>query len=534
MRLARHRQMRRIVSFLAVFLGVPVTAHAFTTASSQTDPCHERFTVDAVRAAGWPGGAAPPALDDHGAALVDDGLYALPDDVRDVWTFALVEGVRHNDVGGHDLDELVEIAVDAARAEEQREHCLRAPLHDGEAGDPAALAACQAFILEQIGAALGDGDDVDLGATETATITLVFRGSTDVALQRYALRAGMALHALQDAFSHTFRVEAGTRVTHVLNYADFVEKEYVEPRDGHAHMSSLDRCTDDLEPQRVRTGNATAASTELLRALADPAGGRQGRMDRAAAVVDRWLQYRPGCTFDNAYCNASELREPSVGGCGCTLAPSSTPGLGLLAVVLATGLCRSRRVRVAVVAACGALWPARAAADEVDEPPSEDGADEPGDPVNRGVGFYVGGAGSLDQASAALSAGIRVDVVHWLSLGVDAEYNPWLSIEGARAAAGTTNVYAPLVFTWAALGPAELRSTLMGGISILNCDLLGAEQGSVGPFVGTTPLGVAIRASRVLRVVIDPGGLVLAVPQTSGIPLIYREHRFALGLQVTP
>ena len=77
----------------------------------------------------------------------------------------------------------------------------------------------------------------------------------------------------------------------------------------------------------------------------------------------------------------------------------------------------------------------------------------------------------------------------------------------------------------------ELRATLAAGVSVLMFDTWAAKKGTMGPFFAISPLGVAIRMNSRLRLVIDPAELVFAVPQTAGIPLVYRQHRFAVAVQ---
>jgi hypothetical protein len=69
-------------------------------------------------------------------------------------------------------------------------------------------------------------------------------------------------------------------------------------------------------------------------------------------------------------------------------------------------------------------------------------------------------------------------------------------------------------------------------VSVLMFDTWAARNGSTGPFLALSPLGVGIRMTGRLRLLIDPAMLVVAMPQTRGIPLTYREHRFAIAVQV--
>ncbi|MEZ4410565.1 MAG: hypothetical protein R3A52_29400 [Polyangiales bacterium] len=232
-------------------------------------------------------------------------------------------GARDNDLHGRAADEVAALAVVHSDPEGQAEHCLRRPQDDGPDGDRAALDACRRFILDEVALAVGAEPAVDLDAREPHTVALAFSGRQRLALQPYGWHMGRALHALQDSFTHTFRSPDGARVRHVLNFADWAEHDDHDPaRDGHRHLSELDDCAAESPAARARTRNATAASVELLRAVVDDLGGAAGRSARAAAVLDRWLAYEPGCTVENRWCDAAELDEASE---GCSVLASARP-----------------------------------------------------------------------------------------------------------------------------------------------------------------------------------------------------------------
>ena len=547
----------------------PATAHGFSTETAVSDGCHESITAAAIDSAGWPDGRPPPALGDLERRILDDTSFGVGAASRNPWALAMLIGNRHVDLRGHERTDFVALSTEAAKPERQREHCLRMPSHDGANGDTQAIAECRAFIMEQIEIALGSGDSVNLTVRETHEIVLDFGGPYEVALPRYAFRMGMALHAVQDGFSHMLRTEDGMRVVHVLNYTEIVDDsyDYSEPRDGLEHLSHLDRCgTDVPQHQRQRVDFAAQASADLLAAVNDPAGGRAGRLARANEVLDRWFTYEAGCTIENDYCNPEALVD-FTGTCSANgTAPSGEPWWGLLPFAgLAVFLGRRRLRRGAAAAALGLLFAigtasGAARADDVD--PEEvaeaeaEGAEvvavsgteddelhvvetrvvdagDLGAPVNRGFGVRLGLAGTVFNAGGAVQLGVRVDTTDWLQLGIDAEYNPWYSFDTGSAAPGTANLYLTAIGTWGVVGPVEIRTSLHGGVSMLLWNMVGSDKYSVGPFAGITPLGVAFRVDRMIRITVDPGGLFFSVANRQGVPLVYQQMRFGVGVQLT-
>jgi len=87
------------------------------------------------------------------------------------------------------------------------------------------------------------------------------------------------------------------------------------------------------------------------------------------------------------------------------------------------------------------------------------------------------------------------------------------------------------IYRWDVRDYLELRLTLAAGVSVLAFDTWAAQSGSVGPYFAVSPLGVGIRMTGRLRLLIDPGEFAVEIPQTTGIPLIYREHRFTVAVQ---
>lgn len=328
----RHLPLTASTVLTAFSLG-STAAHAYTIETPVTDGCHERITAAALTQAGWPDGAQPPAPDAGQKVLADNLPFHLPT-TRDAWTVAMLAGVRDNDLHGASATDLPEhVEVDFAPAS-QPEHCLRTSDQDFAAGDVQAAQACHDYILEEVALALGDAEAVDLAATEPVQIALKYQ-RTVVPLPRYAYRLGRALHALQDGFTHTYRSPDMRRIWEVFNYVDpALASDYNPTRDGRAHVSDFDHCTDTDAPGQTRVAAATQASADLLAALADGSGGREGRLARADAVLQGYLQVDPGCSVSNDWCGALESYAADPTGSsskGCAAAPGVISASALLA-----------------------------------------------------------------------------------------------------------------------------------------------------------------------------------------------------------
>jgi hypothetical protein len=215
----------------------------------------------------------------------------------------------------------------------QPAHCMRRREDNGVEGDPTALASCRAFVLEELERAGVLAEALDLATIERVRVYLAFRGTTELELPRFAYRTGRALHAIQDAYTHTFRDPDTAAVTHVLNWVDIVRGGYDADVDGHGHISALDDCARTDARMLRRLERATAASAAILAAIADPSPGRRARVE---AAVDASLVYQPGCDPSNRFCDAEELLEESA---GCSVVQPA------LVVVVALLVLRRRRSR---------------------------------------------------------------------------------------------------------------------------------------------------------------------------------------------
>jgi hypothetical protein len=518
--------MRRLDRLALALALVPSRALAFTFESPFTDGCHERITRAALARAGWPSGARPPGLSSNESLrLARDLAFALPADAQDPWSLALLLGARDNDLHGYAADDAQELAAVHAAPEDQREHCLRAPTDDGPDGNRSALVACRGFIVAELTAALGSTPALDLAATEPHTVTLPFTGRRAIAVQRYGWHMGRALHALQDSFAHAFRTPDGRRVRHVLNYVDHAQgRGYDEARDGHDHIAALDGCDPASLAEAHRVARATDASAELLRAVAEGSANGAERVVRGAAIVDAWTAIEPGCTVANRYCAAPELSE---GSAGCAAGPRSAPRskvplFASLTVVAALLRARRRTLAALTVAAALALIPRGAHA----QTPSPATPNEPGLLAMRAL---VGA--SIDRGAMAVSLGAHLRVSSRLSLGLTAEYNPWYSFATASLFTGVFNAYLTGSFAWRRVGNVVLHSSLSAGTSVLLADLIGADAGTVGVYVGASVLGLTVDLSRHVHVVVLPATVSVPIPQLSGVPILYQQYRFSIGFE---
>jgi hypothetical protein len=503
-------------------------------------------TAAAIAEAGWPDGAAPPAADETAQRIMDDLPFSLPS--RDPWTLALLIGVRNNDIGSanpFDLPALSKIHNDPER---QMEHCLRSLDDDGEAGDESALAHCRDFILGELELALGEGDAIDMAATTEVDTYLTFRGRTTLQLNAYGFHLGRAVHALEDSYTHTFRDHDSEEVRTVLNWVEGNLASGDPLRDGHPHVAALDRCGDD---DAVRVDPAIGAASELVAAVADGDGGRAGRLERAAAVLELHTRRQPGCTADNDWCDSPEA---SLSTGSCALAGTATGSSGALALLLALAvLLRGRRALPLAIL----LAAAPAAAQEAAPPAqSEDAADQPQDApaaqterelahekkviehlpdvVERHWGAALSAGGAFDRGALMGSAGVRWNPWDAVGLGLDVEYNPWFSISAADMAPGVVSLYVPVTWRLKRFGTWELRTTAYAGATMILFDLVGVDRGSIGPFVGWNPLGLALPLGPDFKLVVKPGDIAVAAPQVSGIPFYYHQYRFTVGVEWYP
>ena len=556
-------------------VALPTLAHAWTI-GSQLDysGCHERITTEAFRATRAKFATAPlipPTTDE--SALIDAVQFVPPADfVHDLAAMSLLLGVRDNDLKGNNaLDSLQLVQVHGNPAT-QEEHCIRSASDDGTPGDAQALVRCKSFIHERIAQALeglaADGT-VDPNNRLELAVYVSFAGRIHPMLPLTYVRLGQAAHALEDSFTHTFRSSDGIEVVSVSNWIDYVSNAGAnEAVDGPPHLSALDQCS-SADPLVVRNfKNATTAATALMEITLDPTMTNDAKLAAVDALSAQWLTYQKGCTLANKYCDA---HEPNVvDNSACNASGASSGWLLVVAGALLVML-RRRRTLSACLALAGGIagaQPAPPAADAAAPPtasaapalpaPADKPADaaavkqghEPGrdektptvSEVERvredkrlgspfGVDMRLGGA--FVHGGVAGAFGLRYRLNERWSIGIDGEWNPWITSAPWTLKAGVADVYATVIHRYPMkLDRVNLRTTLNLGASMLLFDVYGAPKYDIGPVIGFSPLGIDYDLGNHVRIVFDPLGVIIPVPHIGLLPLYYEQFRTMIGIQI--
>jgi MYXO-CTERM domain-containing protein len=577
--------MWKALAIATALVAVSRPAAAWTIGSQLDNTgCHERITTLAFRAARMMFQTAPviaPTADE--AALIDDAQFAPPADfVHDLAAMSLLFGVRDNDLKGHNPLDTLQLVQVHGNPDTQEEHCIRNKDDDGTAGDPAALERCRQFIHTRIAEALqglaADGT-VDPAHRMTLAIYVSFAGRVDPMLPQFYVKLGQAVHALEDGFTHTYRTTDGAHVTTVMNWIDYVSNAGASPeRDGPPHVAGMDHC-EGSDPLVARNfTNATAAATALMEIAMDPSKTSDDKLAAVDALTAQYLTYQPGCDFTNNYCNAPEANvvAPST---GCN-ASGAGAGWFVAIAIGALGVLRRRRglVIVATCAIAGSVAaqpagsgsgsgsgsmpgpvvtdaPANApAVPATPDKPADAAAvgqgHEPGRDVKTptvnevekiredkqlgnpfGVSFMLGG--SFVHGALAGSVGGRYRLDERWTLGLDAEWNPWITSIPWALKAGAGSVYGTVIHRYPMkLDRVNLRTTLNLGVSTLLFDVAGAPKFDVGPYVGLSPLGIDYDLGNSVRLVFDPLSVSVPVPHLGLIPLYYEQFRTMIGIQI--
>jgi len=507
---------------LALTLASTSPAFAYTYDSPVGNGCHESITTLGLRKvrAEWPT-AAPLPTSAKDQLVIDDLVFTPANDMMDIGSVTLLIGVRDNDLKGHSGIDTQQLAGIHGSNDTQREHCLRRLGHDEPGGSESALAECRDFVRNRFMAAIEQGLDanghVDTTRRTEVDVQLAFRGRVTVPLPTFYVRMGQALHTLQDSFSHVFRTSDHLRVTVVMNWVDQVEGGHDSARDGPAHMRELDLCTNLDDFRRARLTTVRQATEALLRAALDPALTLAEKRAAGDQVLTTYMSYEPGCTFGNDWCDAPENAYAD-SSCLCSSPGSHAPAtswgwlLGLTACVL---LLRRRAIAITALL----LWPAGANADE-------------SEPANTGFAAHSAFSASVDNGAFAWAVGGRYAITNCWIVGIDAEYNPWFSLEAGRFARGAFNGYATAIYRHDIGHGLALRATGNLGTSVLLFDLVGAPKGSVGPFVGLNILGLSYELDDHVYLLVDPAHVVVPVPQIHGAPFSYHQYRITVGVQL--
>jgi hypothetical protein len=540
--------------FVAACLGLcllPDDALAFQTESAATDGCHEKLTARAWNSVREevPETTAPLASRGDDAALIADVPFKVPSSMDHIGGVTLLLGVRDNDLKEHGPTDLKNLAPEASDPKTQHEHCLRAPDQDEPSGSAEAVESCRNYIRGMLLSSLEGLDEQGMPDTrkrETLKVSLAIRDEIDVEVPVFFLRAGRALHAIQDSFTHTFRRENTGKITVVLNWVDYTNDTLDEAVDGPPHASELDVCDDPDEIRTERRQFAQDASSEALRAVLEPAS----LSDKEAAIqsmLDRYIAYdeTADCSLENDWCDAPERQygSPTLGCAYGGVMPRG--GLIVLAPLAGLALLRLRRRRapaaVATLAAALLLGHSGAArADDsgpIDGPASALAGESDSATVGKieRAGAFFGrlavGA-SYDNAALSGGLGIRYQFSRNWMLGLDGEWNPYIATSPGKIRSGSANAYVSIVrrfqLRWETV---NIRSTASVGGSMLLFDLVGADKYSVGPYFGVSFLGAEIKAARGFYVTIDPTYIAIPIPSVTGVPFMYAQYRFMVGVE---
>lgn len=531
-------------SFLALSFTTPASAYTYQSAVSKG--CHERIATEAIRAlrTAMQTPSVTPSANDR--ALIHDLPFDLDPDVRDLTGASLAVGVRDNDLHGNGPNELDAIAQLHGNPNLQREHCLRGTLEDEPNGTSQAIEDCKAFIREKVAAALEGLDQngkPDASRTMKLEVALMFRGHTAVELPIYWIEIGRALHAMEDSFTHTYRSQDHTHIRVTMNYSDYVNAEFKEERDGPPHRSEMDEC-EDLDDYRAKNLTlAKQASFDILRLSVDPGlPTRESKMAALEETLHRYLDYEPGCTSGNAWCNAPENQYKVDAGCSMTRSRSPSGPAGALGLFAATLAWRRRRRAFALLAT---LWPATAVAED-DPPPQpvpatatltpEEVVAERRNQKHHRSRFALYGAvtGSFSNPSINGQLGGRVNLSERWQVGLDGELSNWYGSTTKRLTTAALDIYGTVVFrTPLRFADFNLRSVANLGTSTLLIDLYGAPKGTTGLFIGLAPAGLEWKISSRFFLIFNGLSLGLPIPKLgSGAPFAYTQYRVTAGIEV--
>ncbi|HEY6039369.1 MAG TPA: MYXO-CTERM sorting domain-containing protein, partial [Kofleriaceae bacterium] len=347
-------------------------------------------------------------------------------------------------------------------------------------------------------------------------------------------------------------------------------------RDGPPHVSGMDHC-EGSDPLVARNFTlATTAATALMEIAMDPSKTSDAKLAAVDALTAQYLTYQPGCDFSNNYCDAPEAKvvAPST---GCS---ASGAGAGWL-VMIAIAAAVLRRRRLVVVASCaivgsvaaqpapgsgsgsGSAMPGPVVTDAPPDAPAvpvtpDKPADaaavqqghEPGRDVKTptvtevekiredkqlgsplGAAFMIGG--SFVHGALATAVGARYRLTERWTLGLDVEWNPWITSVPLALKAGAGSVYGTVIRRYPMkLDRVNLRTTLSLGASTLLFDVAGAPKYDIGPYVALSPLGIDYDFGGGVRLVFDPLAVSVPVPHIGLIPLYYEQFRTMIGIQI--
>jgi hypothetical protein len=300
-----------LFSLLIASVSPPI--FGYTVGSGFGDPCHELITgrsfIDVIKQYGdqaegqfpVPSGEVWQSL----SRYIMDALGVDDSELSKMQRFILISfilGVRAPDTDGHsvtNLESMESIHGDPSD-ESQYAHALRGMDDDYAQGDINAIEGVRTTIKNLM---IKAKDLIDSGESKnliTTHIYMDFYGRLPVEVFGPVFYAGMALHAVQDSFSHTIRDDASNlrKIVHVLNYIEAISTKFDEERDGLAHSDSMDEC---LRPEAA---DLTAVAQEATKEFSFVVNNyfSQGDEEGLDIFLDEWITLKPGCTIEDEFC----------------------------------------------------------------------------------------------------------------------------------------------------------------------------------------------------------------------------------------
>lgn len=154
-------------------------------------------------------------------------------------------------------------------------------------------------------------------------------------------------------------------------------------------------------------------------------------------------------------------------------------------------------------------------------------------PRPRNTLELVGTAGAAaNKAAFAASVGARMSVAEDWKVGLHAEINPYTSATAQKVRPGSANFFTSIDYRWIQQGRVGLSTIGYAGVSWLLFDLYGVPAGSVGPFIGLTPLAAEVRVGGRTTLLIESVRLAAPIPHLTGVPYSYPQYRFSLGIAI--
>jgi len=287
---------------LIIQFGTPVL-NAFEIKTGFTDGCHEEMTIRVVQK----------LLDDR--TLPQDGI--LPKDsatwndvadsllgsmgfeFSDPWRkfvfHSFVIGVRRPDDGGKSVTNIYKLRDFHGSPDIQHRHALREPKDNWAKGDVTARDKAFAFMKDQL-ALVGEYlDQPPEKQLKKISFYIEYYGQVTVDVWAPAYHMGIALHTVQDSFSHMIRSDDLRRIRHVMNYIEAVNYDYNLERDGLRHSFEMDDCYGGAKELAKA---AETATEDFLRVFLE----KQDNLINS--FFEEWMLYESGCNNSNDFCNS--------------------------------------------------------------------------------------------------------------------------------------------------------------------------------------------------------------------------------------